>query len=72
MGKISDGYHTFDELYEFRKIYNACLFNEWASQNKYSVHKSRRHLITNIVLTMKTILLCVLIYQQDKFLITMK
>ena len=43
MGKISDGYHTFDELYEFRKIYNACLFNEWASQNKYSVHKSRRH-----------------------------
>ena len=43
MGKVSDGYHTFDELYEFRKIYNACLFNEWASQNKYSVYKSRRH-----------------------------
>lgn len=29
-GKISDGYHTFDELYEFRKVYNAALFNEWA------------------------------------------
>lgn len=31
VGKISDGYHTFDELYEFRKVYNAALFNEWAS-----------------------------------------
>ena len=27
---LSDGYHTFDELYEFRKMYNAVLFNEWA------------------------------------------
>jgi hypothetical protein len=27
---ISDGYHTFNELYEFRKLYNAALFNEWA------------------------------------------
>lgn len=31
IGGISDGYHTFDELYEFRKLYNAALFNEWAS-----------------------------------------
>lgn len=31
IGKISDGHHTFDELYEFRKMYNAALFNEWAS-----------------------------------------
>lgn len=31
-GSISDGYHTFNELYEFRKVYNALLFNEWASQ----------------------------------------
>ena len=30
-GKLSDGYHTFDELYEFRKVYNAVLFNEWAA-----------------------------------------
>lgn len=29
-GEYSDGYHTFNELYEFRKIYNAALFNEWA------------------------------------------
>lgn len=27
---ISDVYHTFWELYEFRKMYNAALFNEWA------------------------------------------
>jgi len=39
----SDGYHTFKELYEFRMIYNAALFNEWAAQEKYSVHKSKRH-----------------------------
>jgi hypothetical protein len=30
----SDGYHTFKELYEFRKAYNVALFNEWASQIK--------------------------------------
>lgn len=40
---ISDGYHTFGELYEFRKVYNALLFNEWAKQGKYEVHKSMRH-----------------------------
>lgn len=39
----SDGYHTFKELYEFRKVYNAALFNEWAKQKKYLVHKSWRH-----------------------------
>jgi hypothetical protein len=38
-----DGYHTFDELYEFRMIYNAALFNEWARHGKYQVHKSERH-----------------------------
>jgi len=39
----SDGYHTFKELYEFRKVYNAILFNEWAKQDKYQVHKSKKH-----------------------------
>lgn len=39
----SDGYHTFKELYGFRKAYNAALFNEWAKARKYNVHKSRRH-----------------------------
>lgn len=40
---ISDGYHTFGELYEFRKVYNAALFNEWARTDKHRVHKSIRH-----------------------------
>jgi len=44
----SDGYHTFTELYEFRKAYNALLFNEWhyysnqQDSNFYPV-KSKRH-----------------------------
>ena len=42
-GDISDGYHTFRELYEFRKMYNAALFNEWAEAGRYEVHKSLRH-----------------------------
>ncbi len=41
--KISDGYHTFEELYEFRKIYNAALFNIWAATNHYPVVKSYKH-----------------------------
>lgn len=56
--KISDGWHSFEELYEFRKIYNAALFNLWALHfgnkvfdtadgvavnTKYSVHKSWKH-----------------------------
>lgn len=40
---ISDGYHTFKELYEFRKVYNAALFNEWYSSGKYEVYKSKKH-----------------------------
>ena len=56
INELSDGYHTFDELYEFRKMYNAVLFNEWANTpktnkqsltgtvtNEYGVHKSWRH-----------------------------
>jgi hypothetical protein len=42
-GNTSDGYHTFNELYDFRMSYNAALFNEWAESGKHSVHKSRRH-----------------------------
>ena len=40
MGDVSDGYHTFNELYYYRMLYNAAFFNllpkEW-------VHKSKRH-----------------------------
>jgi len=50
-GNYSDGYHTFNELYEFRKIYNALIFNEWArfefddrgGAPMYDVHKSWTH-----------------------------
>ena len=41
MGEVSDGYHTFNELYEYRLLYNAALFNELAKQGLYDVHKSR-------------------------------
>lgn len=45
MREVSDGYHTFNELYEFRKAYNALLFNEWAKLpgNPYQIHKSHHH-----------------------------
>lgn len=39
----SDGFHTIKELYDFRMVYNVALFNEWALQNKYEVHKSWKH-----------------------------
>jgi hypothetical protein len=58
-GYVSDGYHTFKELYDFRMMYNAALFNEWAvsltpiysgggfydyvEEPKYNVHKSWKH-----------------------------
>lgn len=41
--EYTDGYHTFQELYDFRREYNAALFNEWALQGKYNVHKSTKH-----------------------------
>lgn len=43
--KPFNGYYTFNEIYEFLKMYNAALFNEWARCSfpdslKYDVHKS--------------------------------
>lgn len=43
IGEFSDGYHTFNELYHFRLLYNAALFNEWARSGQHAVHKSKRH-----------------------------
>lgn len=40
---VSDWYHTFWELYDFRRLYNALLVNEYAKQWLYNVHKSIRH-----------------------------
>lgn len=42
-GETSDGYHTFNELYDFRKTYNALLFNQWADLGLYDVHKAKKH-----------------------------
>ena len=39
-GEISDGYHTFNELYRYRMLYNAAFFNMLP---KEIVHKSKRH-----------------------------
>ena len=39
-GEISDGYHTFNELYQYRMLYNAAFFNMLP---KEIVHKSKRH-----------------------------
>ena len=43
IGDFSDGYHTFNELYEYRLLYNAGMFNEFAKKGLYDVHKSKRH-----------------------------
>lgn len=45
VGHVSDGYHTFDELYEFRKYYNALFVNEACQSNNPFVkcHKSKKH-----------------------------
>lgn len=44
-GLISDGFHTFDELYDYRMLYNAGLFNEWGRypDPQFDVHKSWFH-----------------------------
>lgn len=45
-GEISDGYHTFNELYAFRLQYNAAFFNQLALNDdyrNYQVHKSKKH-----------------------------
>lgn len=45
----SDGYHTFDELYKYRMLYNAAFFNLANFTEKsgftmgYGAHKSKRH-----------------------------
>ena len=43
MEDVSDGYHTFKELYQYRLLYNASFFNELAKIGKIKVCKSFRH-----------------------------
>lgn len=40
---INEQHETIQELYDFRLVYNALLFNEWAKNGKYEVYKSKRH-----------------------------
>lgn len=42
-GETSDGYHTFNELYEYRLVYNALYANEFAKRQPLAVNKSKRH-----------------------------
>lgn len=42
-GEISDGYHTFDELYRYRMLYNAAFFNALAKDGSIKMCKSRKH-----------------------------
>ena len=39
-GEASDGYHTFNELYDFRREYNAALVNSgvWKAHKSYRYH----------------------------------
>lgn len=45
LGELSDGCHTFNELYDYRMLYNAGFFNELAKieGNPYDIHKSMKH-----------------------------
>lgn len=38
-----DEHHTLDELYEYRMLYNALVFNEWERHGTYPVVKSMQH-----------------------------
>ena len=41
-GQVSDGYHTFDELYRYRMLYHAWAVKAWR-QKGWTVVKSHRH-----------------------------
>lgn len=40
---VSDGYHTFRELYHHRMLLSACLWNAWTQIGNIDVCKSRKH-----------------------------
>lgn len=43
LNNLTDEHHTMQELYDFRLIYNALLFNNWYKHNEVEVYKSRKH-----------------------------
>lgn len=42
-GKITDTFHTFDELYDYRMLYNALWVNELLETGECEVFKSKKH-----------------------------
>lgn len=38
-----DEHHTMQQMYEYRMLYNAGLFNAWAKSGEVPVYKSRNH-----------------------------
>ena len=41
--KLNEQEETIQELYDFRLIYNALLFNEWSKHDTIEVYKSKKH-----------------------------
>lgn len=41
--RTGDEYHTLDELYEYRMLYNALAVSEWADSDRFPVVKSWNH-----------------------------
>lgn len=41
--EVSDGFHTFKELYDMRLALCAALWNSWAAQGAYATARSKRH-----------------------------
>jgi len=41
--RLNEQEETIQELYDFRLIYNALLFNEWAKHDTIEVYKSKKH-----------------------------
>jgi hypothetical protein len=52
---INDKFHSFEELYTFRMLYNVLLFNEWGSQiNKISeFHKDKNGRVHEVIISKK-------------------
>lgn len=42
-GEVSDGYHTFNELYRYRLLYNALAFRALMHEPSARCHKSKLH-----------------------------
>lgn len=43
LNDMNDDYHSMQELYDFRMIYNCLLFNQWYENSVFEVYKSKKH-----------------------------